>query len=207
MPSPAKNGSAVIQFSEKHFDRDDLQDFAKWVATSANLAEMPVVLFAAGLAPNHDSLEVYEHFVDLVKSINPSRKISIEQTRSPLELAEIVGGASLWFGTSLHGRIISASFGVPRMSWERWKLISYCRNWDEEMPFDVTLENLESRLERALSIQPNRQSSQLINKADANARNLVDRLTDEMSGSQEIRLKRRIRASVNMQKELRRVGK
>lgn len=64
------------------------------------------------------------------------------EARNPLAVVEEIASAQLFVGTSLHGRIISACYDVPRVSLNGEKLNEYAAQWDSEMPFGRELTQL-----------------------------------------------------------------
>ena len=146
------SGAVLVQANRKFLAKHDIEHFAKVLATSSALAPHPIRLFAAGLAPNHDSLEDYARIVEVVHRLDPDRDIAVlDGSRRPWDLVDEIRRASLWIGGSLHGRIVSAAYDVPRLSFPKRKLDTYARTWDPHMPFGTTPETLDEDARRALS--------------------------------------------------------
>lgn len=116
-------------------------------------------LFIAGLASGHDSLAGYEDIRDACLARSPKVDVTISESRDPLDLAQSIRRSQGWIGTSLHGRIIAASYGLPRVSlsksWKtadtREKTAVYAQTWDADMPYAVTLDAIPSAFGQASS--------------------------------------------------------
>lgn len=202
MKRPAKTGEVVIQFSDSHFDDSGLEEFGRWIANEELINSKQICLLIAGTAPNHDSRELYERFIHIIHQNNEKVQVRITDTRDPFELAEIIAASSLWIGTSLHGRIIACTYGVPRLSWSKWKLSSYCSVWDQSMPYDVTIENISSRVAFAMGSPQDSSGRVNKNRANTNIDSLLARLEDSFQESGAGRLRRRLRSLERFNQEI-----
>ena len=189
-----KSGEVLVQFTPKHFEPSELEGFASWLASSKALDGKKIVFWAAGLAPNHDSLEVYRDLADRAVEINPNFDYSVAEERDPREIARRISAASLVIGTSLHARIVSAAYSIPRVGLDRHKLRSYCSDWDYEMPFDAHVDNLEDRVMQAWSIADDACAREARNISHRNALLAVSKLEESFSIPAEVRALRRLRA-------------
>ena len=145
------SGAVLVQVARRMLANVGLDTFAQALATSEALAPYPIRLFAAGLAPNHDSLEDYEKIVEAVRRHDPDRDIAVlDASRRPWDLVDEIRRAHLWIGGSLHGRIVSSAYDVPRISFPKRKLDTYARTWDPHMPYGTTPESLDDDVRRAL---------------------------------------------------------
>lgn len=102
------------------------------------LTRIPCVFFLAGSAPGHDSIKAYDTIQQLMKS--PCFIFASENTWDAVGL---ISSATLTVSTSLHVRIVSFSFGVPRLSIDvhpHGKLRWFLHDWDEPLlgPCNVT---------------------------------------------------------------------
>ena len=134
-----------------------------------------VRLFLAGTAAFHDDERTYKQIVQAFQSIEHEHEISITTDRNPLRLVDEISGSVLWIGTSLHGRIIAASYNVPRISLLNKKVSRYAESWDNKYPHGVAIDAVLSAVEAAvktptdpklankLAKQAQRNFSQLIN--------------------------------------------
>ena len=135
------------------------------------------VLFLAGTARHHDRAEQYDEVLRALRAFAPDAEPQVLSTRHPLELSQWIAQSQLWIGSSLHGRIISGSFGRPRLSLENSKVATYAATWDTEFPVDVDFADLASATEVAISaaaLSANREASrELAEAANAMTQKLV----------------------------------
>ena len=71
--------------------------------------------------------------------------------RRPLDLVDRIAPARVVIGTSLHGRIVAAAYGVPRVPLACDKPTQYARTWYPGMPFDVGIDDLDAAVAAALA--------------------------------------------------------
>ena len=109
-----------------------------------------VRLFLAGTAAFHDDERTYKQIVQAFQSIEHEHEISITTDRNPLRLVDEISGSVLWIGTSLHGRIIAASYNVPRISLLNKKVSRYAESWDNMYPHGVAIDAVLSAVEAAV---------------------------------------------------------
>lgn len=150
---PAEPTDVLIQISDAHLRQRGHQAYAEAIARSPHLSGLPIRLFLAGTARGHDSVASYRRIIKMVREIDPEIDIAICRARRPLDLVDTIASAKLWIGLSLHGRIVSAAYGVPRVSIVKRKLDDYARSWDPTMPFGITEETLDDAVATALSPQ------------------------------------------------------
>lgn len=155
---PADPTDVLIQISDAHLRQRGHQAYAEAIARSPHLAGLPIRLFLAGTARGHDSVASYRRIIKLARAVDPNLDIAICRARRPLDLVDTIASAKLWIGLSLHGRIVSAAYGVPRVSIVKRKLDDYARSWDPDMPFGITEETLDDAVATALSPQVQRSS-------------------------------------------------
>lgn len=111
-----------------------------------------IYLFMAGTVKFHDNPDLY---MELKESINNTLKgdwVEVISERNPLKLVEWISNSKLWMGSSLHGRIISIAYSIPRISFDLEKVNAYSALWDEQFPFNVKIDNLLESCEKALSV-------------------------------------------------------
>lgn len=115
----------------------DCGDDATLRALAAGMAKLargrPVVLFRAGAAPWHDSLDVHARLASLLGAC--CRIFTDLDIRA---IGALLAGASGYVGTSLHGCIVARCFGVPAVGLERTaqagrKLRAWRDSWAPEM--------------------------------------------------------------------------
>ena len=123
----------AVQFAAECGDDATLAAFARGL----DRVGLPVVLFRAGAAPWHDALEPYRRL-----AVRPAVPMQIVESLDVWDICALIAGASGYIGTSLHGRLVAGSFGVPSLSLEREsgsakKLRAYLATWS---PGDAPLE-------------------------------------------------------------------
>ncbi len=167
----------LIQASTAHLRKYGIQGFAKAIIDSPVLKAHPVRLFTAGTATGHDSFEKYEEILAIVKAADPSRRIEISRTIDPWARVEEIAKAKLWIGSSLHGRIISAAYGVPRVSFAKRKVDDYVRTWDDEMPWGVNHHQMDAAAAKALAMPADDRGKVLGERAHANILGVIEHVT------------------------------
>jgi polysaccharide pyruvyl transferase len=115
----------AVQFAAECGDDATLAAFARGL----DRIGLPVVLFRAGAAPWHDALEPYRRL-----ALRAARPMQIFESLDVWDMCALIAGSSGYIGTSLHGRIVAESFGVPALSLEREsgaakKLRAYLATW------------------------------------------------------------------------------
>ena len=141
----------VFQVSEVISKGVGCQYIADLVMEIATKYNMNVKLLSAGVAPRHDDPNLYDNMKLYISDRYPDKKIDIIETRDPLDIAMEIANANLWVGSSLHGRIISASYAVPRVSLKKDKIDNYAKQWDPVQPFAVELADIAAAADEALS--------------------------------------------------------
>ncbi|MGO3702370.1 MAG: polysaccharide pyruvyl transferase family protein [Candidatus Saccharimonadales bacterium] len=110
-----------------------------------------VCLLPAGIAPGHDSMGDYDDIKNTIED-RGFKEVFIHTDRDPLAIVAKIANAKLWVGSSLHGRIISIAYGVPRVSFAKTKLDRYSQTWDSEMPYGVSVKDFADASRRAVNI-------------------------------------------------------
>ena len=115
----------AVQFAAECGDDATLAAFARGL----DRVGLPVVLFRAGAAPWHDALEPYRRLA--ARSKWP---MQVFEALDVWDICALIAGSSGYIGTSLHGRLVAESFGVPALSLERKagaakKLRAYLATW------------------------------------------------------------------------------
>ncbi|MFA4969654.1 MAG: polysaccharide pyruvyl transferase family protein [Sulfuritalea sp.] len=115
----------AVQFAAECGDDATLAAFARGL----DRVGLPVVLFRAGAAPWHDALEPYRRLA--ARSKWP---MQVFEALDVWDICALIAGSSGYIGTSLHGRLVAESFGVPALSLERTagaakKLRAYLATW------------------------------------------------------------------------------
>jgi hypothetical protein len=132
----------VFQMNRAMLEAQDVDELADaLIAVCHELGAVPV-LFPAGTARHHDSAESYRELQEVLVARAPELTSTVLETRDPMALAAAVASSALWIGSSLHGRIVSAAYGVPRISLPVEKVSAYATTWDPDMPYDVPVTDL-----------------------------------------------------------------
>lgn len=135
-----------------------------------------VYLFAAGIARHHDSIELYEQIIDKIDDSFKTRILIIYE-RNPLSLVKYIKYSQMWIGTSLHGRIVATAYSVPRISLENKKVAQYANLWDNEFPYNISLNELINSCEIAFNVDTtklNEIALLLENKTHENLKNNLE---------------------------------
>ena len=144
-PAARTGDTAIVQVSRSRLRMLGHARLGAVLAASPQLAGRPIRLLLAGTATGHDSADDYDRVVRAARRRSRGIDIAILDERRPLELARHIQRASVAIGTSLHVRIVAAAFGVPRVSLPKPKPTRYARQWDPDMPFDVSLDGPRRR--------------------------------------------------------------
>lgn len=168
----------LFQVNKFYFDKNSIEDVGNVLIEIINKFNHDIYLFLAGTANLHDSKKDYLKIIDFVRDKIGKNKINIIEDRNPLHLVDWISNAKLWIGTSLHGRIISASYRVRRISLENKKVYNYCKKWDDIFPFNINLSDLLKSCEDANMVRDDAvciKANELILKADDNLKSLLDK--------------------------------
>lgn len=176
----------LLQISDGHLKKYSLASFAQAIIDSPALAAHPIRLFLAGTAPGHDSVASYQKIIDRVLAADPSRDITVSSSLKPWDRVDEIAGAKLWIGGSLHGRIVSCAYGVPRVSIAKRKLDEYAQTWDPDMPWGITPATLDDAVRAALErgeVDDGGLGDELARRADANIRAAVARVVEHVESA------------------------
>ncbi|MCY7301520.1 MAG: polysaccharide pyruvyl transferase family protein [Thermoleophilia bacterium] len=129
----------LLQVNVEQLTISGLTRVADLIAELWEATGVPVRLFAAGITHGHDSVSAYDALIALLRKRYQHVECDRIRDRAPSRLVAEIAGAALWIGTSLHGRIVAESYGVPRISLTNDKVARYARRWDNLFPSDLTL--------------------------------------------------------------------
>ena len=148
-PPEEEREGAVVQISATLLRSLGHGAVADALAGSAALRGLPLRILLAGTATGHDSAAEWEPVVARLRR----RGVDVELlgARRPLDLVAAIRRARVVIGTSLHVRVVAASYGVARVSLERRKVTAYAAAWDDAMPAGVELRSLDSAVAAALA--------------------------------------------------------
>ena len=173
---------AVVQAQTRLLEKYGYARLGRNIATSSHLAGMRLQFLMAGAAPGHDSIEDLERLAGEIQKVDPGREIEILTERRPLDIVHQIRQARVVVGTSLHVRIIAAAYGLPRVTLRRVKPARYATHWDDQMPFNVKINELDDAVGAALAAgdrpEVRAASDELSRLADDNVRTIADRVTE-----------------------------
>lgn len=144
--------NVVVQASDAILRRIGHHDLARTIVESKHLDGLKVRLLLAGTATGHDSVEHMSRVADEIRRLAPSRDVEIVTDRRPMDLVDHIRRARVVIGSSLHVRIVSAAYHVPRLTFTRAKPAAYAAHWDPAMPYNVELPDLERAVGIALDL-------------------------------------------------------
>jgi hypothetical protein len=151
-------GHVAVQCSAEFGDDRTLADLAAQLDRFALDTGLGIALFRAGAAPWHDDLATYGR---LVARLRVARARVVESLHI-WDLCALIATSRGYCGSSLHGRIVAAAFGLPRVNLRspaaadhRSKQAAYAACWEEAtMPALVEIDALAAALVQALAIDP-----------------------------------------------------
>lgn len=171
---------ALVQVNVELMRNEGLARIAQSISELARITSLDIMLFAAGTAYAHDSIGSYAGLAAMLRTQIKPRRVIILGERDPLTLVRYIANAALWSGTSLHGRIVSSSYGVPRISLENDKVSRYVETWDAGFPYGVAADSMHTAAAVAIETAPDatarRHSEHLARTAHQNTRSLVEAL-------------------------------
>lgn len=147
-PKASPSGHIAVQLNDVMITTTGPSALAEALHAGAEPAA-DIVLFAAGIAANHDSWEQLAAVQDALGALGRTATLFTE--RAPLAIVDLVSSARLVVATSLHCRIVACAYDVPRVSLENAKVTTYARTWDTEPPFDVAISELAQAIQGELN--------------------------------------------------------
>ncbi len=154
------NGYVAAQFSADFGDDRTLDDIAAQLDRAAASHGLGVALFAAGMAPWHDDLQVYER----VRQRMRTPRVHIMASPDIWDICALIATSRVYCGSSLHGRIVAAAFSVPRVNVrhpartaKRSKQSAFAGTWERpDMPAEVDVGGIEHGIDDAWAVEPSR---------------------------------------------------
>ena len=149
-------GYLAMQFSAEFGDDATLSVIADQLANTLDDSGHGLVLFRAGAAPWHDDIDVYRRLAHRL----PKQRVRICAALNIWDICALIASSKGYCGSSLHGRIVAMSCGLPRLnlvrnaaSQQAGKQAAYAASWEgPDMPAVVAPPELHAGLLRALSI-------------------------------------------------------
>ncbi len=150
----------AVQFSSDFGDDATLATIAAQLDEVANSTGYGICFFRAGAAPWHDELSCYQRVAARMHT-------AAVQTFTSLDLWDIcalIARSRAYCGSSLHGRIIAAAFGLPRISLlhppqvhRPTKQSAYAATWElPDLLAAVEIRNIAGGIQQTLTADPQR---------------------------------------------------
>lgn len=147
------NGWLAIQIAAEFGDDATLAVLADRIADVAHQSALGVALFRAGTAPWHDDIAVCQRLAARLGDPSPVLFPSTDLW----DICALLAGARAYCGSSLHGRIVAESFGVPGVNLVRdhgamSKQRAYADTWGPaDRPLCVSCGEVSEGLRAALT--------------------------------------------------------
>lgn len=170
---------ALFQISTSYFNEYPIDYISKKIFDTIKEYDYKIYLFAAGIANYHDDIEQYKDIKKYIHCNFNEDRVEIINERNPIALVNWIKHSKLWVGSSLHGRIISSAYSIPRVSLKMDKVSNYCELWDNLFPYNVALDNIVRSCEIAWSVEKKYadfQSKSLSEKAKTNLNSILDKI-------------------------------
>lgn len=106
------NGYLAVQFAAEFGDDATLSSIALQLDRIAAQTGLGIVLFRAGAAPWHDSLDVLQRAARRIRCA----AVAVFESLDIWDLCALIAGSRGFCGSSLHGRIVAMAFGRPRVN-------------------------------------------------------------------------------------------
>ncbi|HEY0877353.1 MAG TPA: polysaccharide pyruvyl transferase family protein [Zeimonas sp.] len=148
-------GWLAAQFSADFGDDATLATIAAQLDSVHRDTGLGVVLFRAGAAPWHDSLEVLEHIASRMR-----KPALVLESLDAWDLCALIAGSRGFCGSSLHGRIVASAFGLarvnvahPSVSAQTTKQHAWAATWEcRGQPGVVPVQAIGAGVRAALSV-------------------------------------------------------
>ncbi|MCD6674398.1 MAG: polysaccharide pyruvyl transferase family protein [Burkholderiaceae bacterium] len=157
--SSLPDGWLAVQFSADFGDDATLATIAAQLDATSRDTGLGIALFRTGAAPWHDTLEVLQAIA--VRMHAPTLVFESLDVR---DLCALIASSRGFCGSSLHGRIVAAAFGLPRVNVEHpskdasaAKQRAYAATWEDETQAGVVaVDALHGGLRAALAVDRER---------------------------------------------------
>ena len=147
-------GYLAVQFSADFGDDATLDTLAAQLSEAAAASDCGIVLFRAGSAPWHDTLDCLER---LASRLAPATA-QVFRSLQLWDICALIAGSRGYCGSSLHGRIVATAFARPRLNVlppqrsEPGKVQAYIDSWEAPaLPATAPVDMLAARLGEALA--------------------------------------------------------
>ncbi|MGN6319907.1 polysaccharide pyruvyl transferase family protein [Trinickia sp.] len=151
------NGYIAVQFSADFGDDRTLSDIAAQLDIAAQSHGLGIAFFAAGTAPWHDDLAVYERTRQRMRTSS----VHCMYSADIWDICALIASSRVYCGSSLHGRIVAAAFGLPRVNVRhpartepRGKQSAFALTWDDPtIPAEVDVGQVARGIDDALRVE------------------------------------------------------
>lgn len=162
-PRPTDGEYVLLHLPQAVVTKEGLEAWLEVAVGVARLTRLEVRFFLAGTAPGHDSIDTASRLADHCRALG--LPASISTARSVFPRIDEIAGARLWVGGSLHGRIISQSYNVPRVSFRKPKVDAYASHWDSRMPYGVDSSDVLEAVTAALKVDVDPRTAEVLSDA------------------------------------------
>lgn len=118
----------VFQFNQFYYNKYGVENISNAIFGLVREYNLKCILQPAGIAAYHDTFQSMECIKNLIDK-EKKGLVAINYDRNIWSLVNTIKNATFYLGTSLHGFIISSSFGVLAVSLENDKARSYINTW------------------------------------------------------------------------------
>jgi hypothetical protein len=179
-----ESGAVLVHLPNHRIDHMGKERVGKAIAHAPSLRgrQVKLVLTGTGTHMNLDSVADKKEFAEYLRSLRPDIDIGVLESRQPLDIVDEIRNARAVVGASLHLRIVASAYNVPRVNFadSHAKVERYARQWDPDMPYNVTPETLDDAIVRAVAQSKTaggaKRSEELTRLADEN----LDRIVREI---------------------------
>lgn len=148
-----------ILFQANQFTINNLgiNEIGKILGEISSKNNQAIVLQPAGLASGHDSLDQLNELARYISVNFHNINVIVQKDRFLWNQLAIISRASCTISTSLHVRIVAASFSRPHISLPIEKVNVYAQSWQsiDDQPYNVNLEDLPEIFEKTLQTDSN----------------------------------------------------
>jgi polysaccharide pyruvyl transferase WcaK-like protein len=107
------NGHIAVQFSADFADDASLNSLAAQCDRLATATGLAIILFRAGAAPLHDSMDLYRA---LRQRMRESARAALFESLNIWDICALIAASRGYLGSSLHGRMLALAYALPRVT-------------------------------------------------------------------------------------------
>lgn len=155
MQADFPQGYIAFQFSADFGDDEALSLMAAQLDQLTLSSDYGVVLFRAGAAPWHDDLDCYQRLVGFMNST----QVRVFNSLNIWDICALIAHSCAYCGSSLHGRIVAMTYGLPRVNLSHphhasrtGKQAAYAATWEMSgLPLTVDIAGIAAGVQQVLS--------------------------------------------------------